>query len=52
MPTKKLTEDDVRAIRKNRYGLSMPQWAKKLGVHRNTIALVRQGATWSKVNEK
>ena len=49
MPTRKLTEEHVRAIRENKEGLSMPRWAKKLGVHRNTIVLVKQGLTWSTV---
>ena len=49
MPKRKLTEAQVKAIRANRNGLTYPQLAKKYGVHRNTIALARSGATWAKV---
>jgi transposase len=49
MPRIKLTQDQVREIRKNREGLSYPKLAKKYGVHRNTIVLARSGATWGKI---
>jgi transposase len=49
MPKRKLTAEQVKAIRSNRNGLTYPQLAKKYGVHRNTIALARSGATWAKV---
>ncbi len=49
MPKRKLTADQVKAIRNNRNGLTYRQLAQKYGVHRNTIALARSGATWGKV---
>lgn len=49
MPKRRLNEQQVREIRNNRNGLSYPELARKYGVHRNTIALVRSGETWSKV---
>jgi transposase len=49
MPKRKLTAEQVRAIRENRNGLSYPKLAKKYGVHRNTIVFAVKGVTWSKV---
>lgn len=49
MPTRKLTEEHVRAIRENKEGWTLQQWADKLGVHRNTIVLAKHGMTWSNV---
>ena len=52
MPKRKLTESQVREIRKNPRGLSYPQLAKRYGVHRNTIVLARSGATWGEIDVK
>jgi transposase len=49
MPKRKLTAEQVRAIRENRDGLSYPKLAKKYGVHRNTIVLIVQKVTWTAV---
>ena len=39
----KLTPDQVRAIRINRYGKTDKQQAKEYGVHKNTIYRARHG---------
>ncbi len=43
MPIIKLTEDQVRAIRENRHGLTDKQQAEKYNCHRNSIWQIRNG---------
>lgn len=49
MPKRKLTAEQVKAIRINRNGLTYPQLAEKYGVHRNTVVLAKSGVTWGKI---
>lgn len=45
----KLTADDVKQIRQNRYGMTDAQQAAKYGVHPNTIFRVRNREAWGHV---
>ena len=46
LPQAKLTEDDVREIRRNPRGLTAKQLAGKHGVHFRTIEKIRYYETW------
>jgi len=48
MPKIKVTEQQVREIRANREGLSDTKRAKKYGIHRNTVWLIRNYAMRNK----
>lgn len=45
-PRAKLTEDDVRAIRKNPEGLTLAELSEKYGVSPASLSGIRNGKTW------
>lgn len=49
LPHSRLTDDDVREIRKNREGLTLRQLAARYGVHHRTVERVHYFETWRHV---
>ena len=49
VPSSKLTEDNIRELKRNFRKLSARAWGRKFGVHHNTIMSAIRGETWGHV---
>lgn len=49
LPQSRLTEQAVRAIRRNVHGMTAKQWADRLGVHVRTVEAVQSYRNWRHV---
>lgn len=49
LPHSKLTENDVKRIRLNKYGWTAKQWAEFYGLHIRTIEHVQSYRSWRHV---